>query len=41
MKLYRTSDRSPVPANINTSGGGDSLTLKPTVLLAENTSYTF
>ena len=41
VKLYRTSDRSPVSANINTSGGGDSLTLKPTSLLAENTTYTF
>ena len=41
VKLYRTSDRAPVSANINTSGGGDSITLTPTSLLAENTSYTF
>lgn len=41
VKLYRTSDRAPVAANINTSGGGDSITLTPATLLAENTGYTF
>ena len=41
VKLYRTADRAPVAANINTSGGGDSITLTPVSLLAENTSYTF
>ena len=41
VKLVRASDGAQVPANINTSGGGDSITLTPTVLLAENTAYTF
>jgi hypothetical protein len=41
VRLYRTSDRAVVPANVGTSGGGDVITLTPTVLLDRNTSYTF
>ena len=41
VKLYRTADHAQVLSNINTSGGGDSITLTPVSLLAENTSYTF
>ena len=41
VKLYRTADHAQVAANINTSGGGDSITLTPVTLLAENTNYTF
>jgi fibronectin type 3 domain-containing protein len=41
VKLYRTADHAAVAANINTSGGRDSITLTPVSLLAENTSYTF
>lgn len=41
VKLYRTSDRSIVPAVVNTSGGGDTIVLQPTLLLDANTHYTF
>ena len=33
VKLYRTSDRAPVTAVLNTSGGGDAIVLTPTALL--------
>jgi fibronectin type 3 domain-containing protein len=39
--LYRSSDKSPVPAVVNTSGGGDSIILTPSSALAANTQYTF
>ncbi|CAA9304675.1 MAG: FIG00580138: hypothetical protein, partial [uncultured Chloroflexia bacterium] len=41
VKLIRTSDGSEVPANRNTSGGGDIIVLQPTVLLATNSNYRF
>ena len=39
--LWRTSDKSVVPAVVNTSGGGDSIILTPDAALAPNTQYTF
>ncbi|MDB5911149.1 MAG: domain containing protein [Massilia sp.] len=39
--LYRSSDKSPVSAVVNTSGGGDSIILTPNAALAANTQYTF
>ena len=43
VKLYRTADttRTAIGANLNTTGGGDAITLTPTSLLASNTKYTF
>src|SRR4051812_39395598 len=41
VKLIRTSDGAAIPATVNTSGGGDTLVLQPTSLLAANTKYTF
>jgi glucose/arabinose dehydrogenase len=41
VKLLRTSDNAQVPANLNTSGGGDSIVLTPTVVLDALTQYTF
>jgi N-acetylneuraminic acid mutarotase len=41
VKLIRASDDTEVPANRNTSGGGDIVVLQPTVLLDANTSYRF
>ena len=41
VRLYRTIDRRPVPAHVNTSGGGDAIVLKPVELLEPNTQYTF
>ncbi len=42
VRLYPAgSPGSPVPANVNTSGGGDAIVLQPTVRLAANTPYTF
>ncbi len=41
VKLIRTSDETEVPANRNTSGGGDIVVLQPTVLLDTNSSYRF
>ena len=41
VQLVRTSDGTPVPANRNTSGGGDVIVLQPTGLLDANTQYTF
>src|SRR5687767_13567467 len=29
VRLVRTSDRKPVPAHVNTSGGGDAIVLQP------------
>ncbi|HZL34463.1 MAG TPA: fibronectin type III domain-containing protein [Tepidisphaeraceae bacterium] len=39
--LYRSSDKSIVPAVVNTSGGGDSIILTPDSVLAPSTQYTF
>lgn len=39
--LYRTSDGLKIPANVNTTGGGDSIILTPTSLLPANTRFTF
>ncbi len=41
VKLYRTRDRAPVPAVVNTSGAGDSIVLQPVDLLNAETEYTF
>jgi fibronectin type 3 domain-containing protein/regulation of enolase protein 1 (concanavalin A-like superfamily) len=41
VKLYRTSDLSPVLGVVNTSGGGDIIVFQPQTDLATNTSYTF
>jgi PKD repeat protein len=41
MYLLRTSDSAVVPANVNTSAGGDILVLTPQAALEPNTSYTF
>jgi hypothetical protein len=41
VKLIRTRDNVQVPANANTSGGGDSIVLTPTGLLEANTQYKF
>ncbi len=41
VRLYRSVDRQPVPAIINTSGGGDDIVLRPTLPLDLNTQYTF
>lgn len=41
VRLVRTSDQSTVPANITVSGGGDAITVQPTVLLEANTNYTY
>ncbi|MBW3533739.1 MAG: hypothetical protein KY453_00760, partial [Gemmatimonadetes bacterium] len=41
VRLYRTSDHSPVGAVLNTSGGGDAIVLTPTDALDPGVSYTF
>src|SRR5579863_2619826 len=41
VHLYRGDDTTPVPAIVNTSGGGDSIVLKPVAPLELNTRYTF
>jgi hypothetical protein len=41
LRLVRASDGTIVPANANTSGGGDVLVLQPTAPLAANTQYRF
>ncbi len=41
VRLERVSDGALVPANLNTSGGGDVVVLQPTVLLDANTRYRF
>ena len=41
VKLIRVSDGAIVPANVNTSGGGDSVVLQPLDALAANTEYRF
>lgn len=39
--LYRTSDREPVAAMRNTTGGGDAIVLSPVEALSPSTEYTF
>lgn len=41
VKLIRVSDNVQIPANANTSGGGDVVVVQPTVLLDPNTQYRF
>ena len=41
VRLVRTGDRRPVPAHVNTTGGGDAIVLKPLEPLEPNTQYTF
>jgi glucose/arabinose dehydrogenase len=41
VSLKRTSDGAVVPTNVNTSAGGDVVSLTPKALLASNTQYTF
>src|SRR5688572_7116073 len=43
VKLYKTNDSSKtaIPANLNTTGGGDAIILTPSSLLDSNTKYTF
>ncbi|MEA2710871.1 MAG: large repetitive protein [Phycisphaerales bacterium] len=41
IKLYRTKDKQPVPAQVNTSAAGDVITLTPLGMLEPNTQYTF
>ena len=41
VRLVRMTDESVVPANLNTSGGGDVILLQPTTLLAPDTEYRF
>ena len=41
VKLFRSADRTEVPAVVNTSGGGDAIVLRPRDPLEPNTQYTF
>jgi hypothetical protein len=41
VRLVRTGDRRPVPAHVNTTGGGDAIVLKPMEPLEPNTQYSF
>jgi hypothetical protein len=41
VRLVRAADRAPVPSNVNTSGAGDAIVLKPIHALEPNTQYTF
>jgi N-acetylneuraminic acid mutarotase len=41
VRLIRTNDGTQVPANVNTSGGGDVIVLTSTVLLEVSTRYRF
>jgi glucose/arabinose dehydrogenase len=41
VKLYRTEDKKPVPAQVNTSAAGDVITLTPLNMLEPSTQYTF
>src|SRR5688500_2768763 len=41
VQLYRTHDRAPVAAVVNTSGAGDAIVLQPIGPLQSGTSYTF
>ncbi len=41
VKLVNTSNGAEVPANVNSTGGGDAITIVPTVLLEPNTEYNY
>ncbi|MDX2301762.1 MAG: malectin domain-containing carbohydrate-binding protein, partial [Microscillaceae bacterium] len=41
IKLIKINDGSVVPANVNSTGGGDAITIVPSVLLEANTSYRY
>ena len=41
IRLFCSADHQPVEALVNTSGGGDSIVLKPIHPLRSNTQYTF
>lgn len=41
VRLYRTDNQQPVPAQVNTSAAGDVVTLTPLNMLESNTRYTF
>jgi hypothetical protein len=41
VRLLKMPNAVPVPANVNTSGGGDVIVVQPTVHLAATTTYTF
>lgn len=41
VKIVRVSDGFEVPANLNTSGGGDAIVVKPTAMLDPMTQYRF
>lgn len=41
VRLVRFGDRRPVPANVNTTGAGDAIVLKPLEPLEPNTQYSF
>ncbi len=40
VQLYRTRDNTPVPSNLNTSGGADTIIVQPIAALDANTQYT-
>ncbi len=41
VRIVRASDGFAVPANLNTSGGGDAIVVKPTAMLDPMTAYRF
>src|SRR4051812_13711836 len=41
VRLVRFGDRHPIPAQVNTTGAGDAIVLKPLVPLEPNTQYSF
>jgi|GEM_PF-1717216 len=41
VRLLRASDNSRIPATVNTTGGGDAITLQPSDYLDPNTRYIF
>jgi glucose/arabinose dehydrogenase len=41
VRLYRTTDQHPVPAQVNTSAAGDDIVLTPLQFLDAATKYTF
>jgi glucose/arabinose dehydrogenase len=41
VRLVRFGDRRPVPSNVNTTGAGDAIVLKPLEPLEPNTQYSF
>jgi hypothetical protein len=41
VRLLRTSDMMPIPATVNTTGGGDAIILQPSSVLDSRTGFTF